>query len=615
MERKKNSTLTSWSFEFFPPKTEAGQANLYDRIGRMSSTLSPLFVSVTWGAGGTTAAHTLEICATIQQLYGVNACLHLTCTNMSKEMIDNALVEAKEAGIKNILALRGDPPREEQEYWNTNSHAPKAKDNDKDAAEFSHAIDLVKYIRSKYPDDTFCVGVAGYPESHPESSSAAADLAHLKAKVDAGADFIISQLCYSKDALPKWIEACRSVGISVPIIAGVMPIHSYQLFRRTANLCKVNVPTELLDALEPVKNDDRAVKDIGANYVADLIRYWTSIDKIEARPSAIHFGTLNLEAMTKRILVNELGWVKQPHQQSSQQLQQSIQPQQLSQQLLPPGMEQRDMATYDDFPNGRWGDPRSPAYGELDGYGISLKVPPTEAVRLWGSPVDVKQISTLFKSFLQGGNVTVLPWCDEPLAAESTVLIPWLVELADRGILPISSQPAVDGAKSTDPVYGWGPSGGRIYQKAYIEFFTPHQHSHHNVSALLAKLDADPQVTYYAASNNGQFRTNLPDPQDVQRHHHRVYSNSANATTLSWGVFPASEIIQPTMIDQASFKSWADEAFAIWYEWSRLFAPGTAAREFMVNVAVSEAIGDNEWWLINIVHHDFRQGDGIQSLL
>lgn len=158
---------------------------------------------------------------------------------MEREKLDEALEQAKGSGIRNILALRGDPPRG-HEYWTPVD------------SQFKHAIDLVKYIRLKY-DDYFCIGVAGYPEGHIDCPDMEQDIVYLKEKVDAGADFIVTQLFYNPDACVNWINKCRERGIAVPIVPGIMPIQTYQSFRRMINLCNVKVPKNIMDDLDQIK--------------------------------------------------------------------------------------------------------------------------------------------------------------------------------------------------------------------------------------------------------------------------------------------------------------------------------------------------------------------------
>jgi methylenetetrahydrofolate reductase (NADPH) len=237
-----------YSFEYFPPKTAEGVDNLYDRLDRMSQ-LEPLFMDLTWGAGGSTADLTLEISGNAQQMCSGEVMMHLTCTNMPKEAVRAALIKARELGIKNILALRGDPPKGSENF--------EVCENG-----FAYAVDLVRYIRSEFGNE-FGIAVAGYPEGHIASKNIEEDLKYLKEKVDAGADFIITQLFYDIDIFLQWVKRCREVGITCPIIPGIMPIQNYTGFRRMTAFCKTSVPQHIIDAIEPIQNDDARIKEFG----------------------------------------------------------------------------------------------------------------------------------------------------------------------------------------------------------------------------------------------------------------------------------------------------------------------------------------------------------------
>eukprot|EP01036_Dinobryon_divergens_P053852 gene53852-71964_t len=193
-----------FSLEFFPPKTEAGVENLYLRMDRMTS-LQPIFVDVTWGAGGSTKELTTSISAHAQKYFGVDVLMHLTCTNMSVSQLKSALIAAKEAGIQNILALRGDPPKGAQ-FWEPNNDG------------FLHAVDLVRLIRQEH-GDYFGIAVAGFPEGHPQTQDdATSDIRYLKEKIDAGADFILTQFFYDINVFLNFVQRCRDTGITCPII-------------------------------------------------------------------------------------------------------------------------------------------------------------------------------------------------------------------------------------------------------------------------------------------------------------------------------------------------------------------------------------------------------------
>ncbi|MBE3049284.1 methylenetetrahydrofolate reductase, partial [Candidatus Bathyarchaeota archaeon] len=284
------------SLEFFPPKTDMGFSNLRDRLDRMERALRPLFVSVTWGAGGSTAQKSLDLAEICQRSLGLTTCLHLTCTNMSRSLVDKALEDAKALGIRNILALRGDPPRPD-EYRDPDDAAGN------EPHDFSWAIDLVRYIRKNH-GDYFCLGVAAYPQghadgSHPVEQSVEHDLPYLVEKVKAGADFIITQLFFDTDDYDSFERRLRDhpsgVFKTIPIIPGLMPIQSYQMIKRTTKLSHATIPDDIMRRLTEVRGDDEKVKSVGVDILSEIIE---DLKKIKGRtpgPRGFHFYTLNLE--------------------------------------------------------------------------------------------------------------------------------------------------------------------------------------------------------------------------------------------------------------------------------------------------------------------------------
>ncbi|KAI8921423.1 methylenetetrahydrofolate reductase-domain-containing protein [Powellomyces hirtus] len=558
-----------WSFEYFPPKTEAGVINLYDRMERMYQ-LGPEFIDVTWNAGGSSSDVTMQVCTTAQSVYGLETCMHLTCTNMPREKIDIALKDAKAAGIQNILALRGDPPRG-QENWT------------KCETGFSYAEDLVKYIREEY-GDYFCIGVAGYPEGHTENQDPEHDMKHLKNKVDAGADYIVTQLFYDVDIFLKWHEECRKVGITIPILPGIMPIQNFGGFKRMTSLCKTYVPDSIYAALEPIKEDDKAVKDYGVQLAVDMCNQMKA-----AGIRGFHFYTLNLERST-RLILEGLEFIAPIPQVRPLPWNPSLAKNREKENVRPIFWKNRTKSyilrteAWDDFPNGRWGDARSPAFGEIDGYGFNLKYPAEECLQLWNHPETLQEVFTLFAKYCTN-ELNVLPWSDAPLFPESDVIRSKLANINSKGFLTINSQPAVDGALSSHPVYGWGPKNGFVYQKSYLEFFVSPQ----ALETVVKRIAACPYVTYYAVNKQGDLRTN-------------TQGDSPNAVT--WGVFPGQEIIQPTIVDSASFMAWKDEAFELWNKWALLYEASTPSRK------VIQEISDT-WFLMNVVDNNYKEEQAI----
>lgn len=246
-----------FSFEFFPPKTAQGVQNLYERMDRMHD-LGPAFIDVTWGAGGSRSQLTCEMVHVAQSVYGLETCMHLTCTDMEQQKVDDALQAAYRAGCTNILALRGDPPRE-KEKWQAVEGG------------FHYAKDLVKHIKDRYGDH-FDIGVAGYPEGCDDQLDPEILIEHLKEKIDAGGTFIVTQMFYDVEIFLTWVKKVRASGINVPIVPGIMPIQTHAAFLRRADWSNCHVPQKWIDALEPIKNDDSQVREVGKGLVAEMCR-------------------------------------------------------------------------------------------------------------------------------------------------------------------------------------------------------------------------------------------------------------------------------------------------------------------------------------------------------
>ncbi|CAK4032720.1 Methylenetetrahydrofolate reductase 2 [Lecanosticta acicola] len=564
------------SYEYFPPKTAQGVQNLYDRMDQMHG-LGPAFIDITWGAGGRHASLTNEMVKNAQEAYGLETCMHLTCTDMGVEKIDDALKQAYNAGCTNILALRGDPPREQEKWEQTEGG-------------FRYALDLIKYIKKQYGDH-FDIGVAGYPEGLDETCSADEHIKYLKEKIDAGGTFVVTQMCYDAELFIEWMNRVRAAGIpeSVPIIPGIMPISTHAAFLRRANWVKARVPPEWHEALEPIKNDDGAVKEVGRDLIVEFCR-----KLLDAGIMHLHFYTMNLAAASRMVL-EQLDLLPAPESPQPElkplPWRQSLGLNRREENVRPIFWRNRNRAyvqrtqDWDEFPNGRWGDSRSPAFGGLDEYGIGLKGTNEHNRKLWGEPKSLKEISDLFVGFMRG-KVETLPWSESPINEEANVLVQDLVDLNSRGLFTINSQPAVDGAKSTDKIHGWGPPNGYVYQKQYLEVLV----SPDLIQEVIRRMDQDPNITYYAVNSNGELKTNSPS------------DGGPNAVT--WGVFPGKEIVQPTIVETVSFLAWRDEFYHLGLEWSKCYDEGSDSRKVIQEITQS-------WYLVNIVHNDFRQNNGI----
>jgi len=275
-----NQDRTSLSFEFFPPKTEQGWEKLFENIAELAP-LKPSSVSVTYGAGGTTRTQTNELVLRIHRETGITVVPHQTCVAATKDEVHAILSQYQQAGIKNVLALRGDPPQD-VESW----HAP--------ADGFAHAADLVRYIRQNFSE--MSIGVAGFPEGHPEMPNRLLEIDYLKQKVDAGADYIVTQLFFDNRDFYDFCERCELAGIDVPIIAGVMPLRSRQGMARMAELAAgARFPAPLLRKVT-MAADEQEVERIGIEWATEQVR-----DLIAHKVRGVHFYTLNSAVATQEI--------------------------------------------------------------------------------------------------------------------------------------------------------------------------------------------------------------------------------------------------------------------------------------------------------------------------
>ncbi len=283
----------TFSFEFFPPKTPESAETLYQTIRDLES-YAPDFVSVTYGAGGSTRELTHDLVERIKTTTKLNPIPHLTCVCHAEVEIDSILARYAQSAIGNILALGGDPPR----------GIPYDKTRDS----FQHASDLVKFIRrfnetGAHPDPRgFGIGVAGFPEGHPSTPNRLIEMDHLKAKVDAGADYIVTQLFFDNRDFLDYRERCALAGINVPIIAGIMPITSMSGFRRIAELAGgARFPAKLLRALQRCGDDSKMVSRVGVHFALEQCH-----DLLDNDVDGIHFYTLNRSDAT-RIIFDSLG--------------------------------------------------------------------------------------------------------------------------------------------------------------------------------------------------------------------------------------------------------------------------------------------------------------------
>lgn len=271
----------TFSFEFFPPKSEEAVKQLAHTIADLRA-LAPSFVSVTYGAGGSTRERTLEVVTRVKRETGIEAMAHLTCAGSTRDDLAAVLQKICESGVENILALRGDPPKGQTEFTAVDGG-------------FRYANELVQFVRERH-QTALCVGGAAYPEKHPECGNPAVDLMNLKRKIDAGLDFVITQLFFNNQHYFEFVERARRLGIKAPIIAGIMPITNASQIERFMVNCGATIPFPLAEELDHRRNDPTAVMELGVAHATAQC-----IELLDRGAPGIHFYTLNRSTATRNI--------------------------------------------------------------------------------------------------------------------------------------------------------------------------------------------------------------------------------------------------------------------------------------------------------------------------
>ena len=268
------------SFEFFPPRNADGIPGVLDTVANLTA-YSPDFVSVTYGAGGSTRQFTEDITISAKESTGVEVMAHLTCAGQTVDELDSVLRRLQGAGIENVIALRGDPPRGEQEFSVTEGG-------------FSHASELVTHLKANYE---FGIAAACYPEGHTEAVNLEQDLEYAKLKVDNGAEFLITQLFFDNNDYFDFAERAAAAGIDVPVVPGILPVLSGPQIRRFTGLCGSRIPSDLDAELDRLGDDDEAVRELGVDYAARQVReLW------DAGVPGVHFYVLNRSYSVSKIL-------------------------------------------------------------------------------------------------------------------------------------------------------------------------------------------------------------------------------------------------------------------------------------------------------------------------
>ncbi len=278
-----NKNTLSLSFEVFPPKTEMGFESVRTATEEIAK-LRPAFMSVTYGAGGGTSKYTLDIAKNIKELYDVPTLAHLTCVSSTKETVRNMISSIKAAGIKNVMALRGDIPE-------------SLESADRSRWDYTHAIDLIRELREA--DEDFCIAGACYPEIHPESENQKEDIVHLKEKVDAGCDFLTTQMFFDNNLLYNFLYKIREAGITVPIVPGIMPITNANQVERAIKLSGSFMPQRFKSLVDKFGSDPAAMKQAGIAYATDQI-----IDLYANGITNVHVYSMNKPDVAEKIQSN-----------------------------------------------------------------------------------------------------------------------------------------------------------------------------------------------------------------------------------------------------------------------------------------------------------------------
>ena len=271
------------SFELFPPKTEQGVANLFQHVARLVE-FGPSLITCTYGAGGSTQNTTLEVVARVRREFRLPVATHLTCVGRTVDELRAYLNAAREADVENVVALRGDPPRGDTAFRPVEGG-------------YCHANELVTLIRGEFP--AFGIAVAGYPETHQEAPSLEVDLAHLKRKVDAGADVVITQLFYNNDDFFRFRDRCHELGIRQPIVPGLLPVTNFAQIKRITSLCGAKLPVEFVARLEAAGDDADAQFSIGVDFATRQTQ-----GLIDAGVPGVHFYVLNRSEAAAEVLGN-----------------------------------------------------------------------------------------------------------------------------------------------------------------------------------------------------------------------------------------------------------------------------------------------------------------------
>eukprot|EP00708_Paratrimastix_pyriformis_P002600 GAFH01001351.1.p2 GENE.GAFH01001351.1~~GAFH01001351.1.p2 ORF type:complete len:529 (-),score=246.99 GAFH01001351.1:15-1601(-) len=488
--------------------------------------LCPCYCDVTFGAGGSTTARSLQVVETFQNYHGMETMLHLTCTNMNEESISRLLEEVKSRHLQNILALRGDPPEGQTHFVATD-------------ARFQYAVDLVRFIREKH-GDYFNIAVAGYPEKHLEAASYEEDLKHLKEKIDAGADMIVTQMCFSPPVFEKFVNDCRALGIQCPIIPGILLFGNYAGVHRMATLSGVAIPEKMEERLLQIKDDNAAVSAYAVDLAVEMVQYCMARGML-----GFHFYVLNLEKAVKTTLTR-LGW---PIINQASRTLPFLEPGQTFQAAL--GEARFEMPLLNAL---------VPAYRMAAARGDPEFRKQVDRRTIWGAAVaGPADVNGVFGAYYEG-KIHRLPWSEDPVPRTLASCRADLADLAKHGVWAVHAQNGLVQVPSTDPIHGWGGPDGLVSQLAGLEFFMPKA----KFAPFMAAVNPAAALVHAVHISEGTF-TNV--------------TTGAEVIPTAWGQWGEEKRLA-TVMDAPRFNAAAIEAFALWLsKWATLYAEGSSSRQ------------------------------------
>eukprot|EP00111_Clytia_hemisphaerica_P006410 TCONS_00018632-protein len=580
---KINHRITSnekfFSLEFYPPRTPSGTFNLFEKCDRFSKG-QPLFCDVTCDKvkDERKSNHSVKVASTAQNITMCDTMVQLNAHDLVEEKAIEVLSNAKDHGLSTVMVLM------------------EGIEESESSGDFECSAELVRFIREVY-EDYFTICVAGYPNCIEYESFYEQSMEHLIEEVEAGADFIITQMVFDATDFFKFVNKCRENSISVPILPGIFPIQSYGCITQVARHSRIKIPNKIMNVLKPIKNNDASVLKYGIFLTVELCKYLLQ----NALCAGLHFYTLNRETATTEVLKRVGLWreAKLEHRvlpwksdsDSNEREGEEVRP--IFWSCRPKSYEHRT-SCWENFPNGRWGDSSTAEFGSFKDYHLFFAKNNNfqEQKKMWGDQLTCLQdIFDVFVAFISGKpnkngvKVKQIPWSEEDLAPETSLLTDELLHLNQNGILTINSQPNVNCVPSTDKTFGWGNPGGYVFQKGYLEFFC----SEEDAKNLLTVLKNHDTINYHLVKASGDENyTNCDDEE---------------ANVVTWGVFTGSLVIQPTVVDPVAFHYWKEEAFELWIEqWGRLYGPSSKSRQMIQQI-------HDGFYLANLVDNDYPRGN------